>query len=315
MFFNILSSHLQFKSVLTSSAIDEDSSPQNSFTADSDLIAAAAVNLSMLASHIEQPRGCDLALESHISVVNLVTESTAVEEDTHHEDSCFDAQTGPTAKQRANSEHQTIPVTTKPLMTNKGSPPVSPSTLPVRQLPNSPQNVHVESADVHQSSSLTSPPLQSDPDPVAIEKYGMQLRASHLASLKPSGHVHSLLVDYVMCLLQERDGLDRGVALPSWFCRLLSVNRAEDLRGEAVVDRLASGLAGHVLRALPRGSERDVQPHCGGLRRQHRQVLRLSSRGETRSRGIFRVCYERTEEVSRQGAICSRLFALQHSPL
>ena len=68
----------------------------------------------------------------------------------------------------------------------------------------------------------------------------MQLRASHLASLKPSAHVHSLLVDYVMCLLQERDGLDRGDALPSWFCRLVSVNRAEDLRGEAVVDRLTS---------------------------------------------------------------------------
>jgi hypothetical protein len=247
MFFNILSSHLQFKSVLTSSAIDEDFSPQNSFTADRDSIAAAAVNLSKLASHIEQPRGCDLALESHISVVNLATESTAVEEDTQHEDSCFG--------------HQTIPVTTTPLRTDKSSPPVSPSSLSVRQLPNSPQYVHVESADVHQSSSLSSPPettnnnnvlhtshvevsnyqqLHSDPDRVAIEKYGLQLRASHLASLQPSAHVHPLLVDFVMCLLQERDGLDRGDALPSKFCQLVSVDRAEDLRSEAVVDRLAS---------------------------------------------------------------------------
>jgi hypothetical protein len=261
VFYNILSSHLQFKSVLTSSAIDEDFSPQNSFTADSDSIVAAAVNLSMLASHTEQPRGCDLALESHISVINLATESTAVEEDTQHEDSCFDTQTGPTAKQRANSEHQSNPVTTTPLRTDESSPPDSTSSLSVHQQSNSPQDVHVKSADVQQSSSLPSPPeatnnnnvlhtppaavsnsrpQQSDPDRVAIEKYGLQLRASHLASLQPSAHVHPLLVDFVMCLLQERDGLDRGDAMPSKFCQLVSVDRAEDLRSEAVVDRLAS---------------------------------------------------------------------------
>jgi hypothetical protein len=76
------------------------------------------------------------------------------------------------------------------------------------------------------------------PDPVVIEKFGFQLRKSHLKSLEPSTGVHPRVVEFMMSLLQERDCLDRGNFLPSKFCHLVTVNSTDDLGDEKVIDKL-----------------------------------------------------------------------------
>lgn len=80
-------------------------------------------------------------------------------------------------------------------------------------------------------------------DRVVVEKYHVKLRASHLAGLESESHLHPILVDFVMSLLQEREGLRAGRRSERSvrFCSLVRVDHAE---GRTVVGQLKEGLEG-----------------------------------------------------------------------
>ncbi len=79
-------------------------------------------------------------------------------------------------------------------------------------------------------------------DRVVVEKYHVKLRQSHLAGLESESHLHPILVDFMVSLLQERECLqvDRKLDRYARFCSLVRVS----MEGPTVVGQLKQGLEG-----------------------------------------------------------------------